>query len=222
MRRWTRYWLEVTIVLLTVGYPWSNGYRFTSDGAIAAYRYRPDGAVSLGSWDYDWGRVYLLEDAVDWHLSVLCLRRQWLVLWRCRFAVPENEAAMADPVRTIGWVAWRGHGEQVTLMVIRSRDPAVVRVAAGPPGSIQQAAVTPDRLVVLEWPETVDLRTVGGGARDAAGRLLYHYLDPDGRHTPRWLPPGAQPHNQSQGPYNRTGTGAPVMTSRSGGTTRAR
>lgn len=187
---WRRYWLEVAVVALVIGYPWLNGYRLTPGHALRAFRYMPPTRHQLFSFNHDWGKTMVFETSGGGHITVSCPRT--LVLWRCLYTTPEPAEAVGDPVRTIGWLSWRGKGEDETVLVVRSTDKRVARIEAGQAHDRQRAAISPQQPITLRWPRSLTPDELAAEAQTADGTVLYRYTDPDNRRQWRWHPAAEQ------------------------------
>jgi hypothetical protein len=181
------------VPLMVIGGFFLTGWRPTQVWAARAHSAVPGSAVPYEWIELDGATVVLLEGPTGTAITA-CSRR--LLMWRCPvgYAFPEATDS-AGPVKTVGWLSLRD--PDGTVLAVRSEDPAVAAVEAGPVADRRRIETAGD-VVVLSWTATLLPEALDARALDAGGDTLYVFTaltDPaDGAEVPgteAWWPTDA-------------------------------
>ena len=160
------------ILLLLIPFSFISGYRFTPMQALKSNPIIKDDFKIFGEVDREWVKVFLLETQVGIKTATVL---KSLISWRCpSVTYLYDDMIKDDKVKTVGWTSFNAKNGQITVFAVRTTDPDVKYIEAGPKLARQRKDIDLTNTVIFVWDEALsDLNPI---AFNQENKQLYKYM----------------------------------------------
>jgi len=179
LRKKTSQAIILFIILTVVPQLYSSGYRLSAyQAAENHFSVKGKDPELFDKVEHGWGTVFLFDTKEVPH-TVLS-HKTFGFLWRAPAAT--RALAFDDAVKTVGWMRYfHKNDAQVTVFAVRSSDPDVAYIEAGPLEHRTRKIIEPESHVIFYWPEywhdltPSNINQLNAVALSAEGETLYEY-----------------------------------------------
>ena len=166
--------LLLLLILLITAFLYISGYRLSGYQAAKAHFGVGKDAELFGEVAFDWGKVFLFY--TDKGPRTVLAKRNNGLLWRAPAAIRYYDHD--DLIKTVGGISYfDGHETQVTVLAVKSFDPNVAYIEAGPLPHRTKKDVQVGTPLIFHWSGLahISINKLNAVALSNEGAPLYEY-----------------------------------------------